>query len=511
MPDALLAAMRIALRSRHADVIALGPALLLAWLFFGDRGGMVALAAALPIVFLSRTRDRLRAATMLDPRRDDVTGLPPRQAVIAALDRALELAEIGGRKSACIVISIDEPQSILDNYGQAAHDRVLQKTGERISALLRETDLVARLEGARFALALTPAHRLDLEAAIQIAIRLKTAVAEPLSIDAMTVYLSASVGFCLTGRAPQKTGQAILGAAELALEDARRSGPGAIRGYSPEIAQAAHERDDLRDRIEAALENGEIAAYFQPQLSTDTGDVTGFEALARWVHPERGLLAPAEFLPTIIGSGLSERLGETMLVQALTALRSWDKDGLDIPAVSINLSKDELRNPTLAAKVAWELDRFDIKAGRLTIEILESVVATAENDIVVKNISALSELGCRIDLDDFGTGHASIANIRRFSVDRIKIDRSFVTRADTEQSQQQIVAAVLSMAERLGLDTLAEGVETIGEHAILAQLGCTHVQGFAIAHPMPFAATKDWLIRHRTKLGSAPRVNKRMG
>jgi EAL domain-containing protein (putative c-di-GMP-specific phosphodiesterase class I) len=225
----------------------------------------------------------------------------------------------------------------------------------------------------------------------------------------------------------------------------------------------------------------------------------------------RGVLAPAEFLPTIMNTGLSERLGELMLVQALSALRGWDKGGQNVPSVAVNFSKEELRNPSLAAKLKWELDRFDIAAERLTVEILESVVAHADNDVVVQNIAALAKMGCRIDLDDFGTGHASIANIRRFSVDRIKIDKTFVRHVDTDQSQQQIVSAILSMAERLGLETVAEGVESIGEHANLSQLGCTCVQGFAIACPMPLEATGDWITKHRAKLATTPKVNRRTG
>jgi diguanylate cyclase (GGDEF)-like protein len=509
--DVIVSAARIAARSRYSEFLALGPALALAGYWFGTEGALIVTAAALPLALLSHARDHLRGAAFPDVRADEITGLPPRKAAVAALDRAFDLARLGGRKSACLIISIDEPQSILNNYGQAAHDKVLQKTGERIAGLLRETDLVARLEGARFALALTPANRMDLEAVIQIAVRLKAAVAEPLSIDAMTVYLTASVGFCLTSRSPKDTGEAILSAAELALEDARSSGPGAIRAYSPEVQQAASQRDNLRDRIETALESGEVIAYFQPQLSTDTGEITGFEALARWRHPVRGVLAPAEFLPTIMNTGLSERLGELMLVQALSALRGWDKGGQNVPSVAVNFSKEELRNPSLAAKLKWELDRFDIAAERLTVEILESVVAHADNDVVVQNIAALAKMGCRIDLDDFGTGHASIANIRRFSVDRIKIDKTFVRHVDTDQSQQQIVSAILSMAERLGLETVAEGVESIGEHANLSQLGCTCVQGFAIACPMPLEATGDWITKHRAKLATTPKVNRRTG
>jgi EAL domain-containing protein (putative c-di-GMP-specific phosphodiesterase class I) len=231
--------------------------------------------------------------------------------------------------------------------------------------------------------------------------------------------------------------------------------------------------------------------------------------LARWYHPERGLIPPADFLPMIEDAGLSERLGEVMLFNALTALARWDRAGLDVPTVAVNFSAAELRNPKLAEKLKWELDRFGLEPKRLCVEVLEHVVAETDNDVIVSNISALARMGCGIDLDDFGTGHASITSIRRFAVRRIKIDRSFVTKVDEDRDQQKMVSAILSMAERLGLHTLAEGVETPGEHAMLAQLGCGDVQGFGIARPMPVDETMDWIERHRARPSAAPRISHR--
>ncbi|MFN6951380.1 MAG: putative bifunctional diguanylate cyclase/phosphodiesterase [Albidovulum sp.] len=499
---------RFATRLVEPAFLTLYPALGLALLWFGPRGAAVVAVAGVPMAFVARAGATPRACA---DAGDASVAVPVRQAIAAALDRAFETQETSGRASACILVGIDEPEQIVATYGQEAYDRTMIRMGERVGAVLREHDVIGRIDSTRFAIALAPARRMDLEAVIQIASRIRAAIGEPFSIDAMTVYVSASLGFCLAGRAPERSGESLLAAAAIALEDARRNGPGAIRAYSAEMGRAAMERDTLRDQVEGALENGEIIAYFQPQLSTDTGDVTGFEALARWQHPSRGVLMPAEFLPAILSAGLVERLGEVILGQALSAIRAWDREGLRVPRVSVNFSAAELRNPNLAAKLRWELDRFDLTADRLTIEILESVIAETENDVIVHNITALSKLGCSIDLDDFGTGHASLASIRRFSVERIKIDRSYVTRVDSDLSQQRMVGAILSMAERLGIQTLAEGVETIGEHAHLAQLGCHHVQGFAIARPMPLNQTFDWLRTHRAKLTATPGAVRQTG
>jgi len=223
------------------------------------------------------------------------------------------------------------------------------------------------------------------------------------------------------------------------------------------------------------------------------------------------LIPPAEFLPDLQRGNMLERLGEVILYNALSAVRSWAAAGFDVPKVGVNFTSEELRNPKLLEKLEWELDRFNLAADRLAIEVLETVVALSPEDIIARNINGLAKMGCSSDLDDFGTGHASISSIRRFAVERIKIDRSFVMKVDRDADQQKMVSAILSMAERLGLDTLAEGVETAGEHAMLAQLGCRHVQGFGIGRPMPFEHTMDWIRTHNAKLAQTPLIGRQTG
>lgn len=487
-------------------------AALMAAHWFGPEGAAIVLIAGGP--FLVTLPGRLLATpvvqTLPEPR-DGLSGLCLRPAVERALEVTLRRAAETGKTTACLVLCVDDMPSLTERHGMAAHDQIIRRIADRIVVTMRQQDVVARLSGERFAIALGPTRRADLETLIQIAARLQAAVQEPLSVDAMTVYVSCSIGFCLATRVQEQTGTALLMAAEQATDDAWRNGPSAIRAYSQEVAAAALRRETVRDQIEAALETGQIVAHYQPQLSTDTGKVSGFEALARWNHPERGLVPPSEFLPALLSSGLAARLGEVILFQSLNAVRAWDKAGYHVPNVAVNFCREELRNPSLVEKLRWELDRFELSAERLTVEILESVVAETENDTVVRNIAALSAIGCGIDLDDFGTGHASITSIRRFAVGRIKIDRSFVTRVDCDPGQQRMVAAILSMAERLGLETLAEGVETVGEHAMMAQLGCGHVQGFVIARPMPFEDTIGWLEKHSAKVRDMSGLGRKTG
>jgi diguanylate cyclase len=504
------AAARI-LGPRPGDWAMLGASVALAGAAFGISGAAVAAALAAPAIIFTRGRAHGANTGPGMVPADAVTGLPLREQLVTALDRAIAAAPSSGKTTACFVVALDTPADLILRFGQSGFERVLARVAEGLADAMRGPDLVARIEGARFAVALGPVRRLDLEAAIQIAARLHGAVARPVSLDAMTVHVSGSVGFCLFNRTPERTGAALLAAAERACEEAGFNGPSAIRAYSAEIAQAATDRGTMRESIEAALEGGQIVGWFQPQLSTDTGAVSGYEVLARWMHPTRGVLPPSEFLAAVEGAGLMSRLSEIMLFHALTAIKAWDRAGHRVPTVAVNFSKDELRAPRLAERLKWELDRFELSPGRLTVEVLESVVADTDNDVVVHNIAALARLGCGIDLDDFGTGHASITNIRRFDVDRIKIDRTFVTGIDTDPGQQRMLSAILSLAERLDIATLAEGVESVGEHALLSQLGCGHVQGFGIARPMPFDDTLPWLERHAAKLAATPRLGRRTG
>lgn len=486
------------------------PAFLLCGLWFGGEMVLVIAAVLFPALFLLAGQGDGGSAVHV-PARDPVTGLPARGALVTALDQVLGSAARSGRTTTVFAIGIDDFAAIEGRHGVAAADEVLRRTGERLRSALRATDQVAALDRGQFAAAFTPGARPDLETALQAAARIQSATREAVMVDAARIHVTVSVGFCLGPRAPRPTGEAALSAAIDALADAQAAGAGSVRAAAAGRPGAAARRAAQDAEAVAALEAGRIIPWFQPQLSTDTGAVSGFEALARWDHPERGIIGPAEFLPALAAAGMLERLGEQMLFHGLTALKAWDRAGLTVPALGVNLSAEELGNPRLAERIAWELDRFDLPPQRLAIEVLETVVADPADETVARGIAALARLGCRIDLDDFGTGAASLAALRRFAIGRIKIDRSFVVNVDEDRDQQRMIAAILSLAERLGLDTLAEGVERVGEHAMLAQLGVGHVQGFGIARPMPFDETIAWMRRHAEKLAMTPGLVRRTG
>ena len=483
---------------------------LIAWMLGGESGLLIAaLLLPLPLLFFrssAPTSSRRRAT-----QTDALTGALLPTAFDQRFQALMRSLPESGRTTACFSVKIDDFARLRETYGDEEADQVLKFTAERMRRALRSDDLVASSGDATFLIALDPARLLDLETRLQLAIRLQTAIEEPVPLRMASIYATCSIGFCLAARLRDATGRGLVQSAEMAMAEARRAGNSNIRAFSADMRRKVVTRRRTEGEAARTLERDQIRAWYQPQISTDTGHVTGFEVLARWEHPSRGILAPHEFLDVLTQTGQMSRLADYMLAQALNAVRAWDEAGLKVPMVGVNFSAEELRSPSLLDRIRWELDRTGLDPSRLAVEILESVIAGAPDDMVVRNVEALAKLGCAIDLDDFGTGHASISSIRRMPISRLKIDRSFVTHVDSDPEQQRMIAAIVTMAERLGLETLSEGVENAAEHAMLAQLGCRHVQGFGIARPMPFADTLTWMDRHHAKLCLPPEIGRKSG
>jgi diguanylate cyclase (GGDEF)-like protein len=440
--------------------------------------------------------------------KDPDTGFIDESSLVRLLDREL-LEEPSFQKTACIALTIDNFAELEAKWDKETCDHAINETAHRMHSILRSGDEIARLSKTSFGILVSSVRAPETSAVLTLCERLEEATSAPVQVDDGMLHLTISAGFCIDTRAPKRSGASMLAAANAALEEAKQNAPRAIRSFSAKTAKPvdSHFSNDVLE----ALREGQILPWFQPQISTDTGEITGFEALARWDHPEKGILPPTAFLPALEQANRLEELGENILNHALRALVAWDKAGVIVPSVGVNFATQELRNPSLVERIKWDVDRFELDPARLTVEILETVISEHDDDIITRNIRALGSQGFRIDLDDFGTGHASLSNIRRFGVDRIKIDRSFVADVDSDPEQQRMVAAIIGLGERLGIETLAEGVENIGEQSILSQLGCDHLQGFAVARPMPFDKTVDWIHQHQMTLGSVPALTKRAG
>jgi diguanylate cyclase (GGDEF)-like protein len=491
------------------QALAFIPAISLAAFWIGGERTLVIVALSLPVLVAII----LTAADTVKSRADrsEANGLKSIGSFASEIEGFYQTARNIREESACLIVALDNFEEFLDLHGNAAANHMAEQFCARVLSAIRAQDIATQLDPHKIAIGLRPSKHLDLEACIQMSGRIQSAIEEPLTLNGSGIYVSCSIGFSLLTSLRDDGFEMWIDAASSALEEAQRNGPSTIRAYSNETRRRSRIRANLRKEFDAALDSGEIRPWFQPQVSTDTGRVTGFEALARWEHPQKGVLGPNIFLPFAEQAELMERFGQAMRHHAFTAMRKWDRAGVIVPRIGINFSSDELRDPTLIDRLKWELDQNDLTPDRLAVEVLETVFSRRPDDVITRNVTSLSKLGCCIDLDDFGTGHASIASIKRFDVSRIKIDRSFVTKADKDASQQQMVSAILTMAERLNLETLAEGVETPGEHALMAQLGCDHVQGFGIGKPMPFEKTLDWITAHQNKVKGVPKIGRQTG
>ncbi len=399
-------------------------------------------------------------------------------------------AERSGSELALLRIGFEFNGTMQDEPDQG----VVEIIGNRIRGCIRSGDILSRSGDCEFSVLLT--SDCPIVAVSQIAERLRQSVSKPVNWAGRTVTFSCSIGVTTT-RDDLLEANRVFSNSGSALAKAQAKTSGGIQYFSSTTQKQIDRFITLSADLAAALDEGEIVPWFQPQIRLDTDELTGFEALVRWDHPTKGILSPVEFLDIAEQTGQIEKLGEVVLTGSLQALRQWESAGLHVPRIAVNLSTAQLTNPCLAERIKWELDRLDVEPERLTIEVLETVLGTGDGGVVARNLKALKSLGVRIDLDDFGTGSAAIVNIRRFGVHRIKIDRSFVQNIDQEPEQMKITSAMVIMARALGVEVLAEGVETEGERSVLQQLGCEFLQGYALAKPMPADKVPAWIRARR--------------
>lgn len=462
-------------------------------------GLLVMFAFCLGLAVATGARGWTRRSTAL-PGTDPVT----RATIHAVIDGILADCTRAGRTTAVLNVEVDDIYVADGAWGIDAAETIMAHVTRRIGATLRTQDAVLRIGEHGVVVVLAPTRRADLDVLMALVDRVQAAVAEPVSIDGRAVRVRSCVGLCSETMAPARNGPAMLKAADCALRVARRNGDEAVRAFNPDLRTQVEIDQTLADEIGRALETGQIRPWFQPQVDTATGALAGFEALARWHHPTLGILPPGRFLPTVASSGRCADLGDAMLRGAIKALHAWDRAGIMVPCVGVNVSLEELTDPRLAERILWQVDRYDMAPDRIAIEILETVTLKDRDETIMRNVRTLRDAGFRLDLDDFGTGSASIAHIARFGVHRIKIDRSFIRDIDTNTGQQNIVGAILALADRLSIDTLAEGVETDDERDALAALGCPQIQGFGVARPMPYDEALHWLTMRAPLRRAAP-------
>jgi predicted signal transduction protein with EAL and GGDEF domain len=366
-----------------------------------------------------------------------------------------------------------------ESLGHAVGDRVLREVGARISAVLTEVDTVARFGGDTFGVLLPGT---DADGALALAERIQAQLKPPFDLDGRTWFISASMGIGVG--APGVTGAGdLLQEAEIALVDTKADPNRRIALFDPLRNRHALERVDVETELRQAIERDELLVHYQPILDLRTERVVGFEALARWQHPGRGLVLPVDFIALAEESDLIIALGRTVLEKACRQAQAWRKHWPDENLVmSVNLSPRQFADPDLATGIAEVLKETGLEPCALELEITESS-AMDRSEVSLGILQQLRALGVRIVLDDFGTGYSSLAYLRHLPLDTIKIDRSFVTDLDVQDPNVGIVRAVVSLAHGLGVTVVAEGIETDEQARRLRELGCDMGQGYTWAHP----------------------------
>ena len=415
---------------------------------------------------------------------DALTGLPNRALLHQKLDDALA-SRSKGRGVAVLYLDLDGFKAVNDTLGHHVGDELLQAMSERLLSCVRPSDTVARLGGDEFAV-LVPDVTGEPEAAA-LAGRITTLLSQPYRLQGQDVFVASSVGLALTPNdGSPTTATALLGDADLAMYQAKQQRLGGYQRYQPAMRTTISERVTLESELRHALRRDELVLHFQPTLDVATGRWVGAEALVRWQHPTRGLLAPDAFIALAEQSSLIIDLGRWVLDQACRTLSDWQRVRSDptLPFMAVNVSGRHLRHPDIVQDVAAALLRHDVPPDRLVLEITETVLVEHTAEMLL-TLHELKQLGVQIALDDFGTGYSSLSYLHKFPVDVLKVDRSFVH--DWNQQAGELITTIIRLGHTLGLHTVAEGVESAEQLRLLRDLGCEHAQGYLLSRPLPAA------------------------
>ena len=418
---------------------------------------------------------------------DALTGLPNRKLLLARLDAAVEIARREDGHVALVMLDLDGFKDVNDTLGHQVGDRLLQIVATRIAGSVRPGDTVARLGGDEFAIVL-PRVR-DVVAAVEVAARVRASLAQPFHLEGMMLELEGSMGMALFpehGDAPV----VLMQRADIAMYLAKEERTG-IEAYTTERDRHSTHRLGTLGALRQAIDSGELELHFQPKVNLRSGTVAGVEALVRWRHPTRGLVMPDEFVPMAESSGVVHRLTEWVIDTALAQSAAWYAQGMFVP-VAVNISVRDLHGLALAEVVERGLDRHGVPSTLLQLEITERILMD-EPGRGADTIDALSALGVQLSLDDFGTGYSSLVLLKRLPVSEIKIDRSFVRRMTIAEDDATIVRSIIDLAHALGLQSVAEGVETDEVMTRLRTLGCDSVQGWHISKALPAGEATAWL------------------
>jgi len=415
---------------------------------------------------------------------DSLTGLANRQRMRLSLDGTLAQSNTTYRATSMLLLDLDRFKAVNDTLGHQTGDTLLKQVAQRLQRCVGDAGLVGRLGGDEFQVIVPTEGNRDRLAELSLAIIV--ALSQPYFIDGSSISIGCSIGIAI---APEDgtDAETLVRNADLALYAAKGDGRGVHRFYRNEMWAGAQGRKQLEDDLRTALTAGQFHVAYQPVVSTKSKAIVGYEALVRWTHPVRGPISPADFIPIAEDCGLIEAIGEWVLRTATMEAAQWPED----VRIAVNVSPIQFANPALPSIVMSALSKSGIAPARLELEITEGVFLneTASSEQMFSNLKAI---GVRLALDDFGTGYSSLGYLRKAPFDKIKIDQSFVRGAAVPGNRNAaIIKAIVTLADTLGMETTAEGVEIQDEIALIAELGCSHIQGYVYGRPMPAEQVRE--------------------
>ncbi|WP_299965428.1 EAL domain-containing protein [uncultured Roseobacter sp.] len=442
---------------------------------------------------LTAARNNLAHAANHDP----LTGLLNRRALYSHL-AALQKTGGGDVALSLMKIDLDKFKAVNDSLGHKAGDEVLVEVARVLLSHARTDDLAARIGGDEFVIVIRAPQSID--AIEQLGNRLIDAISQPMQLSAGQGEVGASVGFTMA-TSKGVTPDQLLIEADLALYKAKRSGRGQTCAYSDDLRTELDRRKTLFAQIDRALAFDQFEPHMQPQLCLETGRISGCEVLARWRHPERGIIPPATFIAAAEEAGLIRQIDLIMVEKGLNLLERFRAEGMEIPAISVNASPATLRDPHLSDRLLQEVLTRGMRPADLTVEVLENTLIEADDDEAIRTVENLTRAGFPVLLDDFGTGYASMSNLSRLRISGIKLDRSLIDPIPNTRAES-IISALVALSRSLSMRVVAEGVETQKDISAVSALGCDIAQGFAIGHPMEEAAFRAWYARFTGETGT---------